>query len=42
MKWQKIQIYEQLNLKNKCSEQEGQRQNHGYGVCMNPTRYLLY
>ena len=26
----KIQIYEQLNLKNKLSIQE-QRQNHGYG-----------
>ena len=29
IKWQKIQIYQQLNLKNKLSKQE-QRQNHGY------------
>ena len=30
MKWQKIQIYQKLNLKNKLSKQEEQRQNHGY------------
>ena len=24
-------IYQQLNLKNKLSKQEEQRQNHGYG-----------
>ena len=30
VKWQKIQIYQQLNLKNKLSKQEEQRQNHGY------------
>ena len=30
-KWQKIHIYQQLNLKNKLSKQEEQRQNHGYG-----------
>ena len=27
----KIRIYQQLNLKNKLSKQEEQRQNHGYG-----------
>ena len=27
----KIHIYQQLNLKNKLSKQEEQRQNHGYG-----------
>ena len=32
-KWQKIHIYQQLNLKNKLSKQEEQRQNHGYGEC---------
>ena len=26
-----MQIYQQLNLKNKLSKQEEQRQNHGYG-----------
>ena len=26
----KIPIYQQLNLKNKLSKQEEQRQNHGY------------
>ena len=29
-KMAKIQIYQQLNLKNKLSKQEKQRQNHGY------------
>ena len=27
----KIRIYQKLNLKNKLSKQEEQRQNHGYG-----------
>ena len=27
----KIHIYQQLNLRNKLSKQEEQRQNHGYG-----------
>ena len=31
--WQKIQIYQQLNLKNKLSKQEQQTQTHGYGKC---------
>ena len=31
-KMAKIEIYQQLNLKNKLSKQE-QRQNHGYGEC---------
>ena len=31
-KWLQIQIYQQLNLKNKLSKQE-QRQNHGYREC---------
>ena len=31
MKWQKIQICQQLNPKSKLSKQEEQRQNHGYG-----------
>ena len=26
-----MQIYQQLNLKNKLSKQEEQRQNHGHG-----------
>ena len=26
----KIQLFQQLNLKNKLSKQEEQRQNHGY------------
>ena len=30
-KWLQIQIYQQLNLKNKLSKQEEQRQSHGYG-----------
>ena len=29
----KIHIYQQLDLKNKLSKQEEQRQNHGYGEC---------
>ena len=29
-KMAKIHIYKQLNLKNKLSKQEEQRQNHGY------------
>ena len=29
-KMTKIHIYQQLNLKNKLSKQEEQRQNHGY------------
>ena len=29
-KMAKILIYQQLNLKNKLSKQEEQRQNHGY------------
>ena len=29
-KMEKIHIYQQLNLKNKLSKQEEQRQNHGY------------
>ena len=32
IKWQKIQIYQELNLKTKLSKQEEQRQNHDYGV----------
>ena len=28
-KWQKIHIYQQLNLENKLSKQEDQRLNHG-------------
>ena len=28
-----INTYQQLNLKNKLSKQEEQRQNHGYGEC---------
>ena len=28
---EKIQIYQQLNLKDKLSKQGEQRQNHGYG-----------
>ena len=31
-KMAKIQVYQQLNLKNKLSKQE-QRQNHGYREC---------
>ena len=27
----KIHLHQQLNLKNKLSKQEEQRQNHGYG-----------
>ena len=30
-KMAKMLIYEQLNLKNKLSKQEEQRQNHGFG-----------
>ena len=30
IKWQKIQIYQELNLKTKLSKQEEQRQNYGY------------
>ena len=30
-KMAKIHIHQQLNLKNKLSKQEEQRQNHGYG-----------
>ena len=30
---EKIQIYQQLNLKDKLSEQEEQKQNHRYGEC---------
>ena len=29
----KPHIYQQLNLKNKLSKPEEQRQNHGYGEC---------
>ena len=29
-----INTYQQLNLKNKLSKQEEQRQNHGYGECI--------
>ena len=32
-KMAKIYIYQQLNLKNKLSKQEEQRQNHGCGEC---------
>ena len=32
-KWQKIQIYQKLNLKNKLSKQE-QRQNHECRECL--------
>ena len=28
-----MHMYQQLNLKNKLSKQEEQRQNHGYGEC---------
>ena len=28
-----MHIYQQFNLKNKLSNQEEQRQNHGYGEC---------
>ena len=28
-----MHIYQQLNLKNELSQQEEQRQNHGYRVC---------
>ena len=28
-----MHIYQQLNLKNKLSKQEAQRQNHGYTEC---------
>ena len=31
IKWEKIHIYQQLNLKTKLSKQEEQRRNHGYG-----------
>ena len=30
-KMARVHIYQQLNLKNKLSKQEEQRQNHGYG-----------
>ena len=30
-----MHIYKQLNLKNKLSKQEEQRQNHGYGENFN-------
>ena len=30
-KMAKLHIYQQLNLKNKLSKQEEERQNHGYG-----------
>ena len=30
-KMEKIHIYQQLNLKNKLSKEEEQKQNHGYG-----------
>ena len=30
-KMAKIHIYQKLNLRNKLSKQEEQRQNHGYG-----------
>ena len=29
-----IHIYQQLNLQNKLSSEEEQRQNHGYGILM--------
>ena len=29
----KMHIYQQMNLKNKLSKQEEQKQNHGYGEC---------
>ena len=32
MKWQKIRIYQQLNIQTK-QKQEEQRQNHGYREC---------
>ena len=32
-KMAKIHIYQQLNLKNKLSKQEEQRQNHGQREC---------
>ena len=31
IKWQKIHLYQQLNLKNKLSKQAEQKQNHRYG-----------
>ena len=31
IKWQKIHTYQQVNLKNKLSKQEEQRQNHVFG-----------
>ena len=34
-KMAKIHIYQQLNLKNKLSKQEEQRQIHGYGESFN-------